>query len=55
MHFDTNVCETLCAIWYHLHNLKKVKKTHGRVLSLVKLEALKVKYKSHSASLIVKM
>ena len=26
-----------CAIWYHLHNLKNVKNTHGGVLILVKL------------------
>ena len=29
----------LCTIWYHLHNLKNVKNTHGRVLLLVKLKA----------------
>ena len=28
-----------CAIWYYLHNLKKVKNTHGGVLILVKLQA----------------
>ena len=28
-----------CAIWYHLHNLKNVNSTHGRVLILVKLQA----------------
>ena len=28
-----------CAIWYHLYNLKNVKNTHGRVLTLVKLHA----------------
>ena len=28
-----------CAIWYHLYNLKNVKKTHGGVLILVKLQA----------------
>ena len=28
-----------CTIWYHLYNLKTVKKTHGRVLLLVKLQA----------------
>ena len=28
-----------CAIWYHLHNLKDVKSTHGGVLILVKLQA----------------
>ena len=30
----------LCAIWYHLHNLKNVKNTHGGVLLLVKSQAL---------------
>ena len=29
----------LCAIWYHLHNLKNVKNTHGGVLLLEKLQA----------------
>ena len=29
-----------CAIWYHLHNLKNVKNTHGGVLILVKFQAL---------------
>ena len=28
-----------CAIWYHLHNLKNVKNTHGGLLILVKLQA----------------
>ena len=28
-----------CAIWYHLHNLKNVKKSHGGVLLLGKLQA----------------
>ena len=28
-----------CTIWYHLHHLKNVKNTHGRVLLLVKLQA----------------
>ena len=28
---------TLCAIWYHLYNLKNIKNTHGRLLLLVKL------------------
>ena len=28
-----------CAMWYHLHNLKNVKKTHGEVLILVKLQS----------------
>ena len=31
-----------CAIWYHLYNLKNVKNTHGGVLILVKLQALKL-------------
>ena len=26
----------LCEIWYHLHNLKNVKNTHGGVLLLAK-------------------
>ena len=29
----------LCAIWYHLYNLKNVKSTYGGVLLLVKLQA----------------
>ena len=29
----------LCTIWYHLYNLKNVKKTHGGVLLLVKASA----------------
>ena len=32
--------ETLCAIWYHLYNLKNVKNTHGGMLILVKLQAV---------------
>ena len=28
-----------CAIWYYSYNLKNVKKTHGGVLILVKLQA----------------
>ena len=28
----------LCAIWYHLHNLKNLKNAHGEVLLLVKLQ-----------------
>ena len=27
-----------CVIWYHLHNLKNVKNTHGGVLLLFKLQ-----------------
>ena len=29
----------LCTIWYHLHNFKNVKNTHGGVFNLVKLQA----------------
>ena len=29
----------LCAIWYHLYNLKNVENTHGGVLRLVKLQS----------------
>ena len=29
----------LCAIWYHLYNLKHVENTHGGVLRLVKLQS----------------
>ena len=32
----------LCAIWYHLHNFKYVKNTHGGVLLLVKLYKFKL-------------
>ena len=35
-----NIYAMCCAIWYHLHNLKYVKNTHGGVLLLVKLQAL---------------
>ena len=31
VHFFTTTA-VLCAIWYHLHNLKNVKKTHEGVL-----------------------
>ena len=31
---------SFCAIWYQLHNLKKVKNTYEAVLLLVKLQAL---------------
>ena len=29
----------LCAIWYHLYNLKNMRNTHGGELLLVKLQA----------------
>ena len=29
---------TLCAIWYHLYNLKNLKNTHGGMLLLEKLQ-----------------
>ena len=28
----------LCAIWYHLYNLKNVKNTHGGMSVLIKLQ-----------------
>ena len=31
--------ELRCVIWKHLYNLKNVKKTHGGVLLLVKLQS----------------
>ena len=34
----------LCAMWYHLCNLKNVKNTHGGVLLLVKLQAFSITY-----------
>ena len=34
---SSKIYEMLCAIWYHLRNLKNVKNTHGGVLFLVKL------------------
>ena len=37
---DTRSFKIHCAIWYHLPNLKNVKNTHGRLLLLVKLQAL---------------
>ena len=33
------VYQIICAIWYHLYNLKNIKNTHGGVLLLVKLQA----------------
>ena len=30
----------LCAIWYHLYNLKNMKSTHGGVILLLELQAL---------------
>ena len=38
----------LCAIWYHLHNLKNVKNTHGVMLILVRLQAEAYKSKCHT-------
>ena len=34
-HNEEPIYVLLCTIWYHLHNLKNVKKTHGGVLLLV--------------------
>ena len=36
---DFPIFVMLCAIWYHLHNLKNVKNTDGRVFLLAKLDA----------------
>ena len=48
---DSNIShQTLCAIWYHLHNLKNVKNTHGGVLLLVKLQVLANGTKSRKAT-----
>ena len=44
----------LCAIWYHLHNLKNVKNTYGGVLLLVKLQATLKKHSSMGAFHIFK-
>ena len=35
----TMLYDVLCAIWYHLHNFKSVKKTNTGVLLLVKVQA----------------
>ena len=40
----------LCAIWYHLYNLKNVKNTHGGVLLLVKLFSRFLNYASGTKS-----
>ena len=37
--FITSTYVVICAIWYHLFNLKNVKNTHGGMLLLVKLQA----------------
>ena len=34
----------VCAIWYHLYNLKNLKNTHGGVIPLVKLQAKACNY-----------
>ena len=34
----------LCAMWYHLSNLKNVRNIHGGVLLLVKLQAFSITY-----------
>ena len=33
------IIAVLCAIWYHVHNLRNVKNPHGGVLLIVKLQA----------------
>ena len=42
----------ICAIWYHLYNLKSVKNTHGGVLLLVvqfQAKSLQLYLKKHSS------
>ena len=39
---QSNLCDALCAIWYHLNNLKNVKNTHGGVSLLIKLQVLAI-------------
>ena len=34
------ICETLCTIWYHLHNLKNVKNTQASVCNFTKSNTL---------------
>ena len=38
-HYPPNEYKMLCAIWYHLYNIKNKKNTHGGGLHLVKLQA----------------
>ena len=40
----------VCAIWYHLYNLKNVKNTHEEVLLLVKLQALACNFTKSNTS-----
>ena len=35
--YSKHICDALRAIWYHLHNLKNMKNTHGGVLLLLKV------------------
>ena len=43
-----NVYVMRCAIWYHLHNFKKVKNIHGGVLLLVKLHGRFSRFLKHT-------
>ena len=45
--------ETLSGIWYHLYNLKNVKKTHRGVLILVKLQTKAFNFTKSNTSLCV--
>ena len=36
---NKNALIMLCVVWYHLHNLKNMKNSHGGVLLLVQLQA----------------
>ena len=45
--------ETLYAIWYHLHNLRNVKNTHGGMLPLVTFKAEPCNFTKSNAPLWV--
>ena len=40
----------LCAIWYHVYNLKDVKNTHGQMFLLAKLQALSYNFMKSNTS-----
>ena len=43
----------LCAIWYNLYNLRKVKNSHGGVLLLLKLQSFSLNFTMQAFSLSV--
>ena len=43
----------LCAIWYDLYNLRKVKNSHGGVLLLLKLQSFSLNFTMQAFSLSV--